>query len=631
MKRFTLLLFACLLSTIAFSQKLSVYLGDKQYEQFNYVKAIEYYEHSLEKDSTNVDVYRKLGQAYYKMNKYESSTNYFELLMKHPDRKDEDLVLYGEIAKEMGEYDRSEALLKEYRSRHLYDAKVISLVRDLNAIKNADLPFLICKVDSMPINSKYSDFAPVIYKDKLVFSSGRKTKRFRNDIYGWDGQYFLELFQYTRGDTLGKDIKRFARSIGSKYHEAVLCFSPDFKTMYFTRSNYNKGKLKRDKNGINNLKIFIAEDYNGRWKITEEFPYNSDEFSVGHPSLSADGKTLYFVSDMPGGFGGTDIYASNLRNGQWSKPKNLGSKINSIENEMFPHIKNGALYFSSNGHSGLGGLDLYMVKNISKNEKPVHLGRPLNSDKDDFSLIISDNGNKGYFSSNRVGGVGEDDIYSFEISKENEIEFELRHIETKELLIADQVLCNGALDENLEFDANKISYKKTVLREQKNVMHFEKEGFEALDTTLVSAVWDAKKRHTFYMTPIPVVVEEIVEVLPEIIPPIYFDFDKADITTEAHDIVTRVYNALEKNADLKLLISANTDIRGSNLYNEYLAKRRAESTFAELEKMGVAKERMEILVNGERKPLDQTENQTLKKWHKNNRRVDFELKKIEQL
>ena len=152
-------------------------------------------------------------------------------------------------------------------------------------------------------------------------------------------------------------------------------------------------------------------------------------------------------------------------------------------------------------------------------------------------------------------------------------------------------------------------------------MHFEKEGFNALDTTFYSSIWEPAQKYTFYMKPIPVVIEEIVE----IIPPIYFNFDKSDITTNAYKIVTQVYNAMEKNAELKLLISANTDTRGSNRYNEKLAKRRAESTLAELVKMGIAKERMEILVNGERKPLIKTENQILKIWHKNNRRVDFEL------
>lgn len=621
MKRFTLLLLISLLSCLAFSQKLSVYLADKQYEQFNYTKAIEYYENSLEKDSTNANVFRNLGQSYYKINKYQSTIKYFEILMNHPDRKDDDLILYSEIAKELGNYSRSETLLKEYLLLHPSNTNIHNLIKDLKILQNTDLSSLICKIDTLSINSKFSDFAPVIYKDKLIFSSGRKSKRFRNDIYGWDGQYYLELFQCTRNDTLKQEAKRFAKSIGSKYHEAVLCFSPDFKTMYFTRSNYNHGKLKRDKNGINNLKIFIAKDIKGRWKITKEFPFNSDDFSVGHPSLSADGKTLYFVSDMPGGFGGTDIYASKLENGKWSTPKNLGGEINTQENEMFPYINKESLFFASNGHSGLGGLDLYMVKNLSKNKKPIHLGKPLNSKQDDFSLILSDNGAKGYFASNRDGGLGDDDIYSFEISKENEIEFELRHIETKELLKADQVFANGSLDTDFDFDSSKQSYKKKITRKQKYAMHFEKEGFNALDTTFYCSLWEPAQKHTFYMKPIHVVLEEIVEV----IPPIYFNFDKSDITKEAYKIVTIVYNALEKNAELKLLISANTDTRGSELYNESLAKRRAKSTLAELVKMGITKERIKILVNGERKPLIKTENQILKIWHKNNRRVDFEL------
>ena len=156
--------------------------------------------------------------------------------------------------------------------------------------------------------------------------------------------------------------------------------------MFFTRNNYYKGTLKRDEEGVNNLKIFIAEQKNEKWVIAEEFPFNSDEYSIGHPSLSKDGKTLYFISDMPGGKGGTDLYQSKLMKGEWSQPQSLGDQINTAGNEMFPHIRGEVLFFSSNGRAGNGGLDIYMITLSDKNEQVNNLGAPVNSAKDDFAF-----------------------------------------------------------------------------------------------------------------------------------------------------------------------------------------------------------------------------------------------------
>lgn len=604
-------------------------MGDKEYEQFNYLKAVEYYEHALKKDSSDVHVLRRLAQGYNKIGDNSNSFKFFDLLTNNTDHVDSDWVLYGDLSRENGKYSLAKKCYLEYLKSQPEASEIKSLVKQMEVLEKFNLGQLKCNVETVPFNSIYSDFAPAFYNNHVIFSSGRKSKRFRNDKYGWNGQYFLELFQYNNENVEEEQVMRFAAGIGSKYHEAVVCFSSDFTQMYFTRSNYYNGKLKRDDAGVNNLKIFVAEEKDGSWDITEEFPFNSDEYSVGHPSLSKDGNILYFVSDMPGGNGGTDVYKSVLKNGEWTKPENLGKEINTSGNEMFPHVKGSTLFFASNGHAGMGGLDIY-VTNLSDEKLVItHIGAPVNSEEDDFSLVMHSKENQGYFSSNRKGGQGDDDIYKFEIDGTNDVEIQIRNADTKELILADEILINGALDSELVLDASSQVYSKAIEREQSYNLHILKEGFESLDTNFYSNVFDSKKKYTYFLKPIPV-VEEIVEEIPTSIPPIYFNFDKYDITSEANSILVDVYELLQKHDALTVKIIGNTDVRGSKTYNKKLAENRVTSAREILIKMGISPDRLEIGINGEEKPLDKKVDQSQEEWHKFNRRVDFELKTIEK-
>ncbi len=264
------------------------------------------------------------------------------------------------------------------------------------------------------INTDQLEFSPAYYHNGLVYATSRRTQGERDKKIN---ETYFELFYCdVDGNGLPMDPKPFSLEINSHLHEGPVTFSRDGNVIYFTRNNLKKGVRKADDQGVTRLKIYQAQRGPRDWQDVKELSFNSDEYSVCHPTLSASGKRLYFSSDMPGGQGGFDLWYVEKQGEDWSQPVNLGAEINTTKNEVFPFIhSSGNLFFSSNGYEGLGGLDLYMVPIGNESWGTVnHLEEPFNSDKDDLGLILSPDGTKGYFASDRNGGVGKDDIYMFE-------------------------------------------------------------------------------------------------------------------------------------------------------------------------------------------------------------------------
>ena len=500
MNKFVLFFILLAISSASFAQKLSVRSGDREFDDFNYKKAVEYYEYALKHDSDNAYVLRRLAQSYHKMNQIDKATEYFESLIENENKEDSDLILLGDFLKERGRYGQAKLVYLQYLEKYPDDKDVQKEVENVTKFEKETLKDLICELSPSPFNSIYTDFSPTYYKENMIFSSGRQSKDFRGDKYDWNGEFFLDLFLYDNTKEAKNQIVRFGNSIGTKFHEGAICFSSDYKKMFFTRSNYFKGKLKRDKNGVNNLKIFIAEEKKGRWKVGAEFPYNSDDYSVGHPSLSEDGKVLYFVSDMPGGFGGTDLYRSNLIDGEWTEPENLGANVNTKGDEMFPFFNSrNSLFFSSNGHAGKGGLDLYVVNTYGRGFKPGHLGSPMNSSADDFSFVMHPDGRVGHFASNRLGGLGEDDIYSFEIEKDNRVNLVIRDSLNEKNIVPDQISLIKPQGVEVKYNDEKKHYSFDIKGEQAYQILVEKRGFYPVDTVLYSHILDPEMTHYFKM------------------------------------------------------------------------------------------------------------------------------------
>lgn len=267
------------------------------------------------------------------------------------------------------------------------------------------------------LNTPSTDYSPAFFQNGLVFVSSREKSGPRDKS---TNETFSQLY-FSPFDPNGEPAapQKFSLNINSSLHEGPVSFSRDYKYMYFTRNNMRKGVSKADKKGVIRLKIYEAQDGFPDWTNERELPFNSDEYSCVHPSLSADGTMLFFASDMPGGYGGFDIYYVTRDGNRWGTPVNLGPTINSEKQEVFPFFSAaGTLYFSSNGHNTIGGLDIFYVNDPLNNpEEVVNLGEPFCSPDDDMGFIVNDEGRSGFFSSNRPKGYGKDDIYKFDIPR----------------------------------------------------------------------------------------------------------------------------------------------------------------------------------------------------------------------
>tara|TARA_R110000868_G_scaffold81470_3_gene230608 strand:- start:557 stop:2758 length:2202 start_codon:yes stop_codon:yes gene_type:complete len=624
--------------------------ADQYFDKMWYAEAAELYEEALKKDANNysLEILQKAGDSHYYNTNMERAYYYYNIIFERYEEEvsPDQIFKYAHTLKGTGKYSKSKRMMR------LYDKQVekgnVGSKLDFNAgqkeavldnILNMELKF---GLKNLAINTKYSEFSPMFYnEDEIVFASAKDSSIFNTRRYKWNNQPYLDLY-VSKVNKESQDLKeaiRFSKKINSKYHEASVTFTPDNATMYFTRNNYGK-KLKRDKNGVNHLKIYVSKKVDGEWREAEEVPFNSDDYSTGHPALSPDGKKLYFVSDMPGTIGDTDIFVVDvLDNGSYSEPKNLGPGINTKQKEMFPFINEKKLYFASNGHVGLGGLDVYEVAYDEEGFKEVtNMGQPINSNKDDFSYIVNEKDQKGYFASNRRGGKGDDDIYSFErLVLEEVVKNAISGVVT-ELVTGD--LMPKALVTLL--DENNIKLKEMVTEDDGSFV------FEDLDSNTKYTIKTTKNE--FFENVVTAVTKknEVVNVdismkkLKELIiiedgikklktDMIFFDFDKSYIRRDASLELDKLVEVMTEYKDMVIKIESHTDSRGPDVYNKYLSDKRAKSTRAYLISKGISADRIESAIGyGEERLINECGNgvRCSREKHELNRRSEFIIVKM---
>ncbi|MEI6021361.1 MAG: OmpA family protein, partial [Bacteroidota bacterium] len=387
---------------------------EKDYNHYSYSKVIERAEG---RKAMPIAIQRELAESYKRLGQYQKCETQYEKLALMPEKAASDVLAYAQILRMNGKYAAADEQMTLYGQMNATDSRVIELNKNKNYLQFLLVDNGYYKIKNLDLNSAEQDFGPAYYKNQLVYTSSRAD--ISASMRKWNGNNLSFLDVYIADvDSQSAELEHSKRLnlINRKYHEGPISYSEDGKVVFYTRNNYNENSS----DGVTTLELYESTDKDGVWSEATPFQYNNKEYSVGQPALSADGHILYFASDMPGGKGGTDLYrCERLGDGTWSAPVNLGDTINSEGNEMFPFLNDDdMLFFSSDGHPGLGGLDVFvtpMSEHIS--QKVINLGVPLNSSKDDFSFIMNKEHKKGYFASNREGGKGDDDIYSVVINK----------------------------------------------------------------------------------------------------------------------------------------------------------------------------------------------------------------------
>ena len=392
------------------------YQAHNLYNKMAYMQAIDKYKLVVGKDSTNAELLSRLADCYRLTNQSEEAEHWYSKVVELPNAQPIHKLYYGQALMRNGKYEQAEAWMNTYNTQQQTDNRGRKFMESIQGMDNFFANKDSYTIKNLSINSKEDDFSPTMYEDGIIFASSRVNENLVSYNHAWNDQPFTKIY-YSKGEN--ENLSRpelFVKSVQTKYHDGAVTFTNDGTEMYFTRNNIVKGKVYKSKQDIVRLKIFAAKKTDLGWGNPIEFAYNSHEYHCAHPTISADGTKLYFSSDMPNGEGGMDLYVSEKTENGWGLPINLGSTINTKGNEIFPYMdKKNTLYFASNGHQGLGGLDNYFANNNNGIwSEPINVGSPVNTKYDDFGIIFNNDNTGGYFSSDRPGGAGQDDIYSFE-------------------------------------------------------------------------------------------------------------------------------------------------------------------------------------------------------------------------
>ncbi len=410
---------AVTLSLLGQSGKLKK--ADNYFERLSYAYAAELYEGLIGSEVDSPELKSKLAYSYLEMDNYPKAVDYYSRMIESSETKPEDYYNYAYALKQMGNYAESDKWMNTYSDAALADSRS-QLFLSNKAYKSKieqNKPFF--SLENLSLNSAAADFGGYYNpQGNLVYLvSARKNGAFVKKEWSWDAKGFLDLYKVpVNSDNQLGEPQRVSR-VNTRFHEGPLTFSPDGSRVYYTRNNVSSGKARRDEQQIQNLKLYIARvDEDGKWVDETEFPHNATNYSVGHPAITADGKTLYVVSDKPGGIGGADLYKVAIKeDGSFGDMINLGNAVNTEGQEMFPFVDaTGRLFFATDGRPGMGGLDVFVAFTGDEGIGNVqNLGVPVNSQYDDFAFNMSGDFKTGFLSSNRSGGKGGDDVYALQL------------------------------------------------------------------------------------------------------------------------------------------------------------------------------------------------------------------------
>jgi outer membrane protein OmpA-like peptidoglycan-associated protein/tetratricopeptide (TPR) repeat protein len=605
------------LSITVSAQNAATKTADKLFNRLEYVDAAKEYLKLVENDKADGYVHKQLADTYYNMFNTTEAVKWYAKATETP-QDAETYYRYSQMLKANGKYEEANKQMQKFASAAPNDDRAKAFKANPNYV-----PTLLDKakrynVNLLDVSSDKSDFGAVLYDTNLYFTSARNTAR---KSYGWTDEPFLDIYKadYNADGTITNVIG--VSTINSKYHEGPLTMSADRNTVYFTSDSFRESSFEKDKAnklklGRNNL--FKATKNGDSWEDITSLPFNSKEFSTSNPSLSRDGKTLYFSSDRPGSIGGVDIWKVAINaDGTYGEPQNLGNKVNTEGNESFPFIAddNKTLFFASSGRPGLGGLDVFQIDLTSG--EASNLGKPVNSEKDDFAFTFNESKKVGFVSSNRNGN---DDIFGATPVCSVDVLTVVTDAKTGAILTNATV---SILDDKRNVIATEMSNTKGEVKYQVEcdkpyVVQASKDGYEG-NTFAVTKSKGPTVKIDAAIQPIDVIVTETEIILK----PIFFEYDKSNITQEGAFELDKLVQVMKNNDKLVIMSKSHTDNRGSDKYNLSLSDRRAKSTVQYIISKGIDASRISGKGMGELEPKVDCGASCTEEQHAQNRRSEF--------
>lgn len=625
MKKTLLLLLPALLLGSCARHHLAT--ADKDHERMAYARAVRNYEKALPVLQDR-DAALRAADAYQRMNMHGKAAEWYAFADRLAPLAPEDALRHAQALKSLGQEPQALSQLERVLASTPDDPMALALRTASQEREGFFLDTTLFTVEPLHIPGMAALFAATPYRNGIVFAGETTAPVEKRNP--WTGMSFLDLYSSVPNNGGNwEQPKPLPGEVNGRFHEGPAVFSADGRTMYFTRSDYYKFRLNKDGSAVSHLKLFRAElGADNTWGNIHSFAYNEEAYSSGHAALSSDGGTLYFISDRPGGLGGTDIYACNRTEEGWSEPVNLGPTVNSAGNEMFPTVYGDSLFFASNGHPGLGGLDLFVSTSTDAGwSKPENIGYPINTPFDDFALVMLPGGRDGFLSSDRSGS---DRIHRFSVNDPtlivqgtftDEEHFKpMTEVEVKliDLTTGEELVAMTGPDGTFRFAMQKD--REYRLSGSKNGKFTESRDISTMGQR-ISRTWTEDFN-----------LKEVVIDKPILVENIYYDYDRWDIRPEAAVELDKLARIFRDNPDLSFELSSHTDSRASDTYNLVLSDARARSAVNYLIQQGVEPARITARGYGERKLMNHCRDgvECSEEEHQQNRRTEFKVTRIGQ-
>lgn len=629
--------FVFMLFFIGFSQEKKIKEANAAYEKLGYMNAVSIYIEVDKNGYGSPDIYKKIADSYYFNANYVEANKWYAKLIQSTDVLDYDYYYrYSQTLKTTPDLEKSNYYYALFSRLKKADSRAQQFEENSNYLSQIKTDNERYTISNLDINSPFSDYGVFESKEGILFTSTRTDKKSKIDI--WTQQPFSGLYSSKLDQSNSfENPEAFLANTIFNSNESTAILTKDGLTLYFTRNNFKKNHQKKNAKDEVSLKIYSARFKNGEWVDVVELPFNSDYYNCAHPALSVDEKTLYFTSNMPGTFGQSDLYrVSVLENGKFGTPENLGRTINTEGRETFPFLSSeGELYFASDGHLGLGGLDVFVSKanKDASFSKPINLGNPINTAYDDFAYVVNSESQSGYFSSNRPAGKGSDDIYKF--------------TENKSIYLNPAQVFSGKLEDALFgtpianaivslYDDSKQMVDKTTTNAKGEFVFnpnyiglgwylmYQHEAYETKEDYIKTALL-SNKAFTVLL-PKAVQLKEGIDLAKFFsIQNIYFDLDQWEINPKAEKQIAILLHILQQNPELKLEIKSHTDSRATADYNLELSNKRALSTLNWLVAKGIDASRISSKGLGEQEPINHCVDgvKCSEEAHQMNRRSEF--------